>query len=266
MKLHCYIDDTSVSGNTEPFDFVSDVRKQYIGYIADNLMLTKIKKELERLKSKYINVLNIFPKREFHFVEIYNSNMIAKDKKLDIFRDFSDLIVNNNVKIFSQSIRKDNHFNAFVENKPLQIDDIAMLVLFFKQIKDYLNNNMYEKVEVVIDNGIDSKIKKILEIPINHFKEISKQTTIKFVDSDKNLFVQLADFCAYSYTRQQYLASALLKQQDAKEQLDEFKFEMYNNMTKVTKQFVNINFLDGTSTEEVKNKGAYIKWLASNQD
>ena len=238
MNLYCYIDDTSNSGNDPAFEFLDDVEKGYIGFIADDKLLETLRTKIEKLKKRYSNVLLNIKNQEFHFVDIYNSDKITSKQKIDIFRDFSNLIEKNYVCLFSQSYRKNFKTKITIDNKEINdSEEVCSLILLFKQIKDFMKEAATEykffKAYVTIDDGMNKSAKDFLKTDYNHFKGIALSTSVDFKASCDDIFVQLADFCAYCYTRQQYLAKALINNQTNGKTLDKFKKTIYDFVTKV---------------------------------
>ena len=102
-------------------------------------MANKLKVKIKLLKNKYNEVLKKLKNMEFHFVDIYNSKEITSDCKLNIFRDFTDLICQNYVPLFAQSYQNDCSISLRLNNRQFKNpDEVIAMILLFKQVTDVM--------------------------------------------------------------------------------------------------------------------------------
>ena len=102
-------------------------------------------------------------------------------------------------------------------------------------------------------------VKQLLKKDYNHFSKISAHTDIQFKNSCDDSLLQLADFCAYCYIREQYLASTLLKTQSSVNSPDYFKYEIYDCVTSVARHIYNVKYASGKSYDQIEADGSKIK-------
>ena len=193
-------------------------------------------------------------------MDIYNSKEITSDCKINIFRDFTDLICQNYVPLFAQSYQNDCPISLRLNNRQFKNpDEVIAMILLFKEVADVMIKEKFQNVYVTIDDGMNKVVKQLLKKDYNHFLTISAHTDIQFKNSCDDSLLQLADFCAYCYTRQQYLASTLLKPQSNVNSPDYFKSEIYDCVTSVAKHIYNIKYASGKSYDQIEADGSKIK-------
>jgi len=205
-----YIDDTSISGN--PCEVYS-VKTNYKSYIAiileenDSVAVRKIMLGLaEFLKKQYGT-------DEFHFTDIYSGHGSYKtmkaDEKIDIFSVFSELITHFNIQWTVQSMSNESKEKLKNDFPKLQIDkdptppDEAELALLLKQLNKLIKSRIIpsNNIHIVCDNGIKKPGESLI------FSDTKKiyvfSPTIHFEDSKKEPLLQLADFVAFCFLRNQ---------------------------------------------------------------
>lgn len=265
MNLYIFIDDTGSSNNKVSFDFIADIDKIYVGYAIEENKFHLIDMKLQYLKKKHQKSLNSLELDEFHFVDIYqkNYNKIKPEKVKEIFKDFSNVLVKNDISVFTQSHKKN----------PEEIDnemrDVNIIKLLLQQINEYYfkQNMFFDEVLVAIDSGLDYKYRNLIDDGTNYFKDCCDRINeIEFHKSSEDLFIQLADYCAYGYTRQLSTASKESKKQQDGKNNDEFNLSIYTSLNKAMHQIRGdyIAFINGKTYDEINAKGKILNTILSN--
>lgn len=205
-----YIDDTSISGNPCEVYSVNSNYKSYIAIFLENNAAMAAKRVMLKLTE---DLKNQYGTDEFHFTDIYSRHgpykTMSQDEKEGLFETFSDLINHFGIHWTIQSMtyeskRKidDAIKKAKTENNS-NLPDIAELMLLMKKLNGLIQNQIIpsKNIHIVCDSGI-KKPGESLTFP-DSGKIFVFPPIIYFEDSKKEPLLQLADFVAFCFLRNQ---------------------------------------------------------------
>lgn len=206
-------DDTGSPGKTVNSRFLDSERKTYVGVIFESYLIDEVSREMNNALTLF---RDMFGTTECHLTDIMNAQgewaHVCNDKRLGIFKGFCEIFSHYNftciVQTWAPSYYARNNMEHFKSLKHGQLKlsdhkDMAMFMALSRTRRYLLENNYKVPVSIVFDEG-RRKAGSSMQIPI--LNDITNNSSISFMRSDKNLFLQIADFAAYCLNKSQLLA------------------------------------------------------------
>lgn len=208
MNTIIAFDDTGSSQKTKSRTLETS-RKTYVGVILTSDQAVLLNNVIQDILSQIKSDLG---PTEFHFVDILNGNgeweNVEDETRLQIFEGMCDIfsefsipcVVNtwspNHYKKNNISIKEIPNLEFFDKSN---YEHFAFYIALLKSVKYVCQNNLVP-VTIFCDEGM-KRAGSTVELSI--LKNIAESSAIHFESSARNIYLQIADFAAYCFNRQQ---------------------------------------------------------------
>lgn len=198
------LDDTGAPGNNSQSLMLRSDRSAYMAV----LIRAQIRHELSQKIRDMLNRYSHLGIKEFHFTDLLNRR--KEYKKLDalgvqqIFSEFVDILKEYQLPLFFQSMTNESYAESGLnDDGKLSLEEKVIYFIVLRIVKYTVEVEALKNFEIICDEGLAKHGEE------RYYKELSRLTdipAIKFMSSDSNPLLQVADFYAFVLNRHQMLA------------------------------------------------------------